>query len=54
MMNKIESLLKESAEKTETYLKTSLQNEEKDLLPLFEAESYSLLGGGFFCKLFCY
>ena len=46
MMNKIESLLKESAEKTETYLKTSLQNEEKDLLPLFEAESYSLLGGG--------
>ncbi len=45
-MNKIETLLKISAEKTEGYLKARFENEEKDLLPLIEAENYSLLGGG--------
>lgn len=45
-MNKIESLIKASAAKTEKYLASSFENGEKDLLPLFEAESYSLLGGG--------
>ena len=35
-----------SAEKTEGLLAARFENGEKDLLPLTEAESYSLLGGG--------
>ena len=45
-MNKIETLLRMSAEKTEGLLAARFENGEKDLLPLTEAESYSLLGGG--------
>lgn len=45
-MNKTEALLKMSAAKTEGYLKALFENAEKDLLPLVEAETYSLLGGG--------
>ncbi len=44
--NKIETLLKESAKTTESYLKAYFENAEKDLLPLIEAETYSLFGGG--------
>ena len=35
-----------SAEKTECYLRAGFENAEKDLMPLTEAEQYSLLGGG--------
>ena len=44
--NEIETLLKASAAKTEACLKANFENGEKDLLPLTEAEQYSLLGGG--------
>lgn len=45
-MHEIEKLLKISAEKTEAYLRTHFEKGEKDLLPLMEAEQYSLFGGG--------
>ena len=46
VMNKTEALLRMSAEKTECYLRAGFENAEKDLMPLTEAEQYSLLGGG--------
>ncbi len=45
-MHEIEKLLKESAVKTEECLGTYFKKGEKDLLPLVEAETYSLFGGG--------
>lgn len=45
-LNKIEALLKASAERTEAYLGAYFEKRDADLLPLTEAEQYSLLGGG--------
>ena len=56
-----EGLLKQSAEKTESYLKEYFVSSEADLAPIIEAQTYSLLGGGKrirpflvfeFCRLF--
>jgi len=44
--NKMESILKASAKTAESYLKTYFEGAEKDLLPLIDAETYSLFGGG--------
>lgn len=60
MLN-VEATLKASAERTEAALAACLVCDKEDLAPIFEAEGYSLLGGGKrirpflvleFCKLF--
>ncbi len=45
-MRDIEELLKESARRTEQYLRDICKREPSDLLRIFEAEEYSLMGGG--------
>ncbi len=45
-MHNIETLLKQSALVTEGYMRSYFEGIDGDLLPLVEAETYSLFGGG--------